>query len=113
MVLSFVLVALKGFDGDWWVYWARFIILFSYLIPISLLVHLEIAKVYYAWCIQKDKEIPGSIVRSTTIPEELGRLSYLLSDKTGTLTQNEMLFKKLHLGTAAYSSETFDDIEKI
>ena len=112
MVLSFVLVALKGFDGDWWVYWARFIILFSYLIPISLLVHLEIAKVYYAWCIQKDKEIPGSIVRSTTIPEELGRLSYLLSDKTGTLTQNEMLFKKLHLGTAAYSSETFDDIEK-
>ena len=111
MVLSFVLVALKGFDGEWWVYWARFIILFSYLIPISLLVHLEIAKVYYSWCIQKDKEIPGSIVRSTTIPEELGRLSYLLSDKTGTLTQNEMLFKKLHLGTAAYSSETFDDIE--
>ena len=111
MVLSFILVALKGFDGEWWVYWARFIILFSYLIPISLLVHLEVAKVYYAWCIQKDKEIPGSVVRSTTIPEELGRLSYLLSDKTGTLTQNEMLFKKLHLGTAAYSSETFDDIE--
>ena len=112
MVLSFVMVALKGFDGEWWIYWARFLILFSYLIPISLLVHLEISKVYYSWCIQKDKEIPGSIVRSTTIPEELGRLSYLLSDKTGTLTQNEMLFKKLHLGTAAYSSETFDDIEQ-
>ena len=112
MVLSFILVGLKGFDGEWWVYWARFIILFSYLIPISLLVHLEIAKVYYSWCIQKDKEIAGSVVRSTTIPEELGRLSYLLSDKTGTLTQNEMSFKKLHLGTAAYSLDTFDDIEK-
>ena len=106
------MVGLKGFDGNWWIYWARFVILFSYLIPISLLVHLEVAKIYYSWCIQKDKEIPGSVVRSTTIPEELGRLTYLLSDKTGTLTQNEMLFKKIHLGTAAYSLETFDDIEK-
>ncbi len=48
--------------------------------------------------------------RSTTIPEELGRISYLLSDKTGTLTQNCMVFKKLHLGTAAYSSDTFDEV---
>ena len=50
------------------------------------------------------------MARSTTIPEELGRISYLLSDKTGTLTQNQMVFKKLHLGTVAYSSDTFDEI---
>ena len=49
--------------------------------------------------------------RSTTIPEELGRVSYLLSDKTGTLTKNEMVFKKLHLGAAgSYTDDTFDEV---
>ena len=47
--------------------------------------------------IQRDKEIPDTTARSTTIPEELGRIEYLFSDKTGTLTQNEMVFKKLQL----------------
>jgi len=51
------------------------------------------------------------VVRSTTIPEELGRVSYLLSDKTGTLTQNEMIFKKLHLGTVSYGTETFEEVK--
>jgi phospholipid-translocating ATPase len=44
------------------------------------------------------KDIPGTVTRSTTIPEELGRIAYLLSDKTGTLTKNIMVFKKFHLG---------------
>ena len=33
-----------------------------------------------------------------------------MSDKTGTLTMNQMIFKKLHLGTVAYSDETFDEV---
>lgn len=49
-------------------------------------------------------------MRSTTIPEELGRISYLLTDKTGTLTQNEMVFKKIHLGTVAYGNDSFDEV---
>ncbi|XP_055940656.1 probable phospholipid-transporting ATPase IIA isoform X1 [Argiope bruennichi] len=108
--LALVMMALKGFGGLWYRYLFRFILLFSYIIPISLRVNLDMGKMVYSWMMQKDKDIPNTVVRSTTIPEELGRLTFLLSDKTGTLTKNEMVFKKLHLGTVAYGSESFDEV---
>ena len=92
------MVCLKGFEGPWYIYLFRFVLLFSYLIPISLRVNLDLGKIMYSWQIQNDKDIPGTVTRSTTIPEELGRIAYLLSDKTGTLTKNIMVFKKFHLG---------------
>ncbi|XP_069687692.1 probable phospholipid-transporting ATPase IIB isoform X2 [Periplaneta americana] len=108
--LAMVMMCLKGFSGPWYRYMFRFVLLFSYIIPISLRVNLDMGKAFYSWSIQRDQEIAGTVVRSTTIPEELGRISYLLSDKTGTLTQNEMVFKKLHLGTVSYGTETFDEV---
>lgn len=111
--LALVMMCLKGFNGPWYRYMFRFVLLFSYIIPISLRVNLDMGKAYYSYKIQKDKEIQGTVVRSTTIPEELGRISYLLTDKTGTLTKNEMVFKKIHLGNVSYGQDTFDDVAAI
>lgn len=107
------MMCLKGFNGPWYRYMFRFILLFSYIIPISLRVNLDMGKAYYSYKIQEDPEIQGTVVRSTTIPEELGRISYLLTDKTGTLTKNEMVFKKIHLGNISYGQDSFDDVAAI
>lgn len=92
LTLSIVLVALEGFeptnDKKWYVAIMIYLILFSTIIPMSLRVNLDMAKSVYGRFIQRDKDIPGTVVRTSTIPEDLGRIEYLLSDKTGTLTQN-------------------------
>ncbi|ORY30821.1 hypothetical protein BCR39DRAFT_466331 [Naematelia encephala] len=108
--LSVFLVALNGFRGRWYIYVFRFLILFSSIIPISLRVNLDMGKTIYAHQIQSDPEIPETIVRTSTLPEELGRVEYLLSDKTGTLTRNEMEMKKLHMGTVVFGWESMDEV---
>jgi len=46
-------------------------------------VNLDLGKLLYSYMIMKDKNMPGAVVRTSTIPEELGRISYLFTDKTG------------------------------
>jgi phospholipid-translocating ATPase len=114
LALSIVLVALEGFgntEGNvWYVKIMRFLVLFSTIVPISLRVNLDLGKSAYSYFIQRDPDIPGAVVRTSTIPEDLGRIEYLLSDKTGTLTQNEMEMKKIHVGTVSYANEAMDEV---
>ncbi|KAH0619162.1 hypothetical protein JD844_018895, partial [Phrynosoma platyrhinos] len=111
VVVSLVMVALQHFAGRWYLQIIRFLLLFSNIIPISLRVNLDMGKIVYSWMIRRDSKIPGTVVRSSTIPEQLGRISYLLTDKTGTLTQNEMVFKRLHLGTVSYGVDSMDEVQ--
>lgn len=114
LTLSIVLVALEGFEHvegvKWYVKIMRFLVLFSTIVPISLRVNLDMGKSVYSRFIQRDTGIAGAVVRTSTIPEELGRIEYLLSDKTGTLTQNEMEMKKIHVGTVSYANEAMDEV---
>jgi phospholipid-transporting ATPase len=77
-----------------------FLVAYSHLIPISLYVALEVVKLALAYLISQDKEMfyeedcrPASC-RTSDLVEELGQVSFVFSDKTGTLTRNVMEFKK-------------------
>jgi phospholipid-translocating ATPase len=56
-----------------------------------------ISKTFFSIQINRDKTINNIIARNSTIPEELGRISYLFSDKTGTLTKKEIIFKNISI----------------
>ncbi|KAL1896566.1 putative aminophospholipid-translocase [Sporothrix stenoceras] len=123
LALSIILVAIEeGLVGSgggsnkapgnviWYVKIMRFLVLFSTIVPISLRVNLDLGKSVYSYFIQRDPGMPGAVVRTSTIPEDLGRIEYLLSDKTGTLTQNDMEMKKIHVGTVSYANEAMDEV---
>lgn len=84
------------------------LMLYSYLIPISLYVSIEIVKVLQSVFINRDLHMyyeegdkPAS-ARTSNLNEELGQVETVLSDKTGTLTCNSMEFIKCSIGGTAY-----------
>ena len=112
-ILAFILASAKGFDTKFFFTFIKYIILFCAIIPISLRVNLDVSKTYFSYVINRDDSIPETIARNSTIPEELGRISYVFSDKTGTLTKNEMVFKKIAMETEQFGEENFKDLNDI
>lgn len=54
------------------------------------------------------------MARNSTIPEELGRVQFLITDKTGTLTQNDMICKRLLTEFAQFSAEdSAEDLKEL
>ena len=90
--VSAMITGLNGFHGHWLMFYFRVMLLLCSIIPISVRINLDLAKLWYAHGINTDDDIKGTIARNSNIPEELGRIQFLISDKTGTLTQNELVF---------------------
>ena len=113
LILSLILASAKGFDSKFIYILIKYIILFCAIIPIALRVNLDVSKTFFSYVINRDDSIPETIARNSTIPEELGRISYVFSDKTGTLTKNEMIFKKIAMETEQFGEESFNDLNQI
>lgn len=112
-IVAFIIASAKGFQNKFIFNFIKYIILFCAIIPISLRVNLDVSKTYFSVIINRDKDIPGTIARNSTIPEELGRISYVFSDKTGTLTKNEMIFKIIAMETEIFAEDKFEDLKAI
>jgi phospholipid-translocating ATPase len=84
------------------------LILYGYLIPISLYVSIEVVKVLQATFMNQDihmyDEETGNPAqaRTSNLNEELGQVDTILSDKTGTLTCNQMDFLKCSIAGTPY-----------
>lgn len=117
VVLSTLLITLRGFSGsagDNFILFFKYFLLLCSIIPISMRVNLDFAKLVYKYQIDRDAQMTDSLCRNSNIPEELGRIGYILSDKTGTLTQNEMIFRKLYLGPdCKYESDDTKTLKNI
>eukprot|EP00184_Porphyridium_aerugineum_P003775 CAMPEP_0184699716 /NCGR_PEP_ID=MMETSP0313-20130426/5882_1 /TAXON_ID=2792 /ORGANISM="Porphyridium aerugineum, Strain SAG 1380-2" /LENGTH=1733 /DNA_ID=CAMNT_0027158839 /DNA_START=49 /DNA_END=5250 /DNA_ORIENTATION=- len=93
----------------------RYWIVFIGFVPIGLYVTMEIVRVLQLVFIQGDQKMyyaPLDVrtqVRTTGLNEELGIVDYVFSDKTGTLTANEMVFKKCWINGVVYTKSVETD----
>ncbi|KAL6054164.1 Phospholipid-transporting ATPase [Balamuthia mandrillaris] len=85
-----------------------YVILLHSMVPISLYMYLELIKVITASHINSDLDMYHSETdtpakaNTSNLAEELGQIEFIFSDKTGTLTSNEMFFKCCSINGKSY-----------
>ena len=91
---------------------------FNYIIPLPTYVTIELQRFVGSKFIEWDLELydektnQTAKVNTSDLNEDLGQIEYLFSDKTGTLTENEMEFKQFSINGKIYE-DTNGEIHQI
>ncbi|XP_062858425.1 probable phospholipid-transporting ATPase IM [Trichomycterus rosablanca] len=94
-------------------FWS-YIIILNTVVPISLYVSVEVLRLGHSYFINWDRKMyysrkdTAAEARTTTLNEELGQVEFIFSDKTGTLTQNVMVFNKCSINGQIYG-DVYDE----
>ena len=95
---------------DWLGFVCTFIVLYNNCVPISLMVTVEACNMVQGILIGKDAGMyygqadTPALTRSSGLSQEIGQIEYIFSDKTGTLTCNDMVFKCAYVDGKTYGS---------
>uniref|UniRef100_A0A452HFW7 P-type ATPase N-terminal domain-containing protein n=1 Tax=Gopherus agassizii TaxID=38772 RepID=A0A452HFW7_9SAUR len=111
--LSSLYVGTSPAEQAFFTFWG-FMILLSIIIPMSMYITFEFVYMVNSYFIDWDlemyypaKDMPAK-ARSTSLNDQLGQIEYIFSDKTGTLTQNIMTFKKCCINGIIYGTSEWN-----
>jgi phospholipid-transporting ATPase len=97
-------------EGKWSSLFFSYFVLLNTLIPVSLWVSVEFLRLAQAHLMQSDA-CANIVCNAKNLHEELGNITHIFSDKTGTLTVNKMKFVGCSVAGKMYSLPDDEDDE--